>query len=304
MSQSEQAAPLPVAAQPLANSVTRLIPPWAYVIAGIVSAEVGAGFAKQLFDTVGTSGVVLIRTSVAALLFLILWRPKWRGYRPAEYIQLAFYGAMMATMMLAFYAAISRIPLGIAVACSFLGPLGLALVTSRKIIDLIWVGAALIGIVLISPLTNTTLDLVGLMFALLSGAAWAAFMLLSGPITRKFPHNAGLALAMSIAALTALPFGASGVLNIVGSVSLIAQGVFVALLSSALPFAMQYHALKQLPARVYGILSSLEPVAAALVGFILLHEALEAKEIVGIGLVTMAAVMTTRSSPPTSIDAG
>ena len=297
MSRSEPVGSVAAAAPPVTRVFTNLIPPWAYVIGGIVSAEVGAGVAKQLFDTAGTSGVVLIRTSIAGLLFLMLWRPKLRGYRLLDYVKLATFGTMIATMMLAFYAAINRIPLGIAVASSFLGPLGVALITSRKVSDVVWVIAAVLGVILISPIANTSLDIVGLLFALLSGAAWAIFIVLSGPVARIFPSNAGLALSMTIAALVALPFGLSGVLNIIGNLPLVLLGIFVALLSSALPFALEYHALKQLPPRVYGILSSLEPVAAALVGFVILHEALEAKEIFGIGLVTVAAIATTRAQP-------
>ncbi len=280
-------------------SQSRLIPPWAFVIIGILSAEAGAGIAKQLFDAAGTSGVVLIRTLVAAIIFNIFWRPaKLRGYTRREYLYVVIYGCMIATMMLAFYVSISRIPLGVSVALSFCGPLGMALLTSRKASDLIWVLVAAIGIFLLSPLTNSALDPVGVIFALLSGLAWTVYAVISGRVAQSFLNNSGLAIGMTIAAFVSFPFGISGVLNIITQPGLMLLGVFVALLSSVVTFASHYQALKQLSPRTYGILSSLEPVAALMVGFLMLHEPLIPREVIGIILVTVATVATTREQSP------
>jgi len=294
MSQTETSTTVPVSSP--AQSLSNLIPPWAFVVLGVVSAEVGAGFAKELFAAAGTSGVVFIRTLIAALLFNIIWRPKVFGYTRKDYLYVLAYGATIAIMMLTFYVSISRIPLGVSVAICFCGPLGLALITSRRMSDVVWVIAAGFGVLLLSPFTNSSIDPVGVLFAIISGITWAVYSVVAGRASKAFPNNGGLAIGMTIAALIAMPFGLEGATHVLSSPGLAALGVFVALLSSALPFAAQYQALKLLPARVFGILSSLEPVVALVVGAVMLHEALVLREVVGIVLVTIAAAATARSS--------
>jgi inner membrane transporter RhtA len=288
-----------LAAAPAAKAQTAAIPPWLFILFAVLSTQFGAAVAKQLFDTVGTNGVVFLRTLISGIAFFLLWRPQVRGYRKQDYIIITAYGVTIAEMMLTFYAAINRIPLGIAVTIAFAGPLGVAVIGSRRLIDVAWVAVAAVGILLLTPLTASTLDLVGLFMALLSAIGWAVFILLSRRVTERFHENAGLTIAMCIAAVASLPFGLGGAVNALASMPLLALSVAVALLSSTIPFALEFQALKQVSARVYGLLVSLEPVVATIMGLIVLGEALGVREIAGIALVTIAAAATTRSAPKT-----
>jgi inner membrane transporter RhtA len=283
------------------RATTGAVPPWLLVVAAILSTQIGAAVAKQLFETVGTSGVVFLRTFIGGLLFAVLWRPRVRGYRRQDYLTLALYGVVISGMMLTFYAAIARIPLAITVAIAFTGPLGVAVAGSRRLRDLIWVIMAIIGVLLLSPITNTTLDPLGLFLAVLSALGWVAFIVISPRVARTFDQNTGLTIGMCIAAVVSLPFGLAGASRVLADPALIVMSIVIAILASAIPFAFEFQALARLPGRVYSLLTSLEPVVATIIGFVALHEALELREIAGILLVTIAAVATTLSLPqPTS----
>lgn len=269
--------------------------PWALVLFGIVSVQIGAAFAKQLFDASGTAGVVFIRTLIGAVVFTLIWRPRWRGYTREVYFYMVLYGAVIAANMLLFYAAISRIPLGVAVAIAFCGPLVVAVMGSRKLMDFIWVALAAVGILLLSPFTNVTLDGTGVLLAFLCAVAWALYILLTKRVSGLIEGHSSLAISMCVAAVVALPFGGIGAANVLTDGGLIVTALVVALLSSVIPFAADFTAIKYLTPRVFGLLASLEPVVAAVIGFVVLHEALGPREVLGIVLVTVAAVATTRT---------
>lgn len=273
-----------------------LIPPWMLVIIAVLSVQIGAATAKGLFDTVGPSGVVFLRTLLSGLMFLAIWRPSLWGYNRQAYVYIILYGISIASMMLSFYAAIDRIPLGITVAIAFAGPLGVAIFSSRRLLDLLWVALAAAGILLLSPITDVKLDPLGMLLALLSALLWAIYILLTKQVNQVVPGSATLALAMGVAALFSLPFGISGAINLLSNPSQIVLALVVALLSSAIPFWLEFRALKSLSPRVFGLLVSLEPVVAVIIGFVILQETLGLRELIGIGLVTMAAVATTRST--------
>jgi inner membrane transporter RhtA len=299
MSELEPSTSLPVAQKLRIRIGVAAMPPWLLVLLAVISVQAGAAVAKQLFDVTGPGGVVFLRTSLASVLFFALWRPAIRGYRPQDYLLITIYGITIAAMMLCFYAAIDRIPLGITVAIAFVGPLGIAVVGSQRRSDLVWVALAAGGIILLSPLTGVVLDPIGLLLAFLSAVGWAVFILLTGRVSRTFPASEGLAVAMAVAAVVSIPFGLVGAVKVLPSLSLVVLGVVVALLSSAIPFGFEFEALKRLPAPVYGVLTSLEPVVAVLVGFIVLHETLGLREIAGIVMVTVAAAATARASTQT-----
>lgn len=284
----------PSVSLPLLRARFNLIPPWALVVIAVVSVQFGAALAKGLFETAGPGGVVFIRTFLAGIMFMALWRPKILGYSRAAYLHIVAYGIIITAMMLSFYAAIDRIPLGITVAIAFAGPLGVAVIGSRKLVDMLWVALAGVGVLLLSPFTDVTLDPLGMVLALGSALTWALYILLTKRINRVMPGNAALALSMCMAAIAALPFGLGGAIKILPNPSFILLSVVVALLSSAIPFGLEFHALKSLSSRAFGLLVSLEPVVAAIVGFLILQESLDANEIIGIALVTIAAVATTR----------
>lgn len=280
------------------SSLSAALPPWALLVTAVLSVQIGAAVAKQLFDTAGPQGVVFLRTLLAALLFLLLWRPTLRGLTRRGYAYIAAYGLNIALMMLVFYASINRIPLGVSVAISFIGPLGIAVVGSRRRADLLWAGLAAAGVLLLSPLAAENLDPLGVLLAFGSAAAWACYILLTSRINRYFNGKLSVSLtfSMCVAALVALPFGGQGALAALANPALLLLSLVVAALSSAIPFALEFVAMRRMSPRAFGLLLALEPVVAALVGLLLLSEALSAQEALGIALVTVAAAATARAA--------
>lgn len=265
------------------------VPPTGLVLLSILSVQVGAALAKGLFPALGPGGTVFLRISVAALLMLAVQRPRMRGHARADYGAVLLFGVVIAMMNTAFYAALARLPLGIAVTLEFVGPLGVALMGSRRRLDLLWGGLAAAGIALLAPLGQTALDPLGIACALLAGAGWAGYILLHVRVGRAFAGNAGLALAMGVATLAVLPFGVPTIGAVRGDPGLLLAGAGVALLSTAIPFSLEHAALKRLPAHVFGVLMSIEPAVAALVGVVLLGEALGIRGLLALACVTVAS---------------
>jgi inner membrane transporter RhtA len=267
--------------------------PTLFVLLSIVSTQVGAAIARRLFASAGPGGTVLLRVGFAALL-LWLARPAvpWRAYRRFAR-PIVLFGLTLGCMNFSFYCALARIPLGIAVTIEFVGPLAVAVAGSRRPLDLVWVAMAAAGIVLFAPWTGARLDPAGLLLALLAGAFWAGYIVLSARVGRLFPGRGGLALAMTVAALAMLPVGVIGAGRALLSPAVLLTGGAVALLSSALPYSLELEALRRLPTHVFGILMSLEPAFAALAGWLLLGERLGARDLVALGLVSGATLGVT-----------
>ncbi|QIN85251.1 EamA family transporter [Rubrobacter tropicus] len=268
------------------------MPPTVLVLLSVGSVQFGAAIAKGLFDAVGPGGTVLFRISLSALVLLLLWRPNLRGYAGREYALAALFGVVLAGMNLSLYLAIDRIPLGVAVTLEFLGPLGVAVAGSRRLLDGLWVVFAATGIVLLAPLDvlgGNDLDPVGVAFALLAGVLWASYILLSARVGGVFPGGTGLVISLCVGTLLLLPIGISDGGYALLDPKLLLAGLGVALLSSAVPYSLELEALRKLPTRVFGVLMSLEPAVAALVGFLVLDELLGIRAVVAIGLVTVAA---------------
>jgi inner membrane transporter RhtA len=265
------------------------------VLTAIVSVQLGAAATTELFDDVGPGGAVLLRLAFAALVLTALWRPfPIRADRGALAL-VALFGVALAAMNFSFYEALDRIPLGIAVTLEFVGPLGVALAASRRRLDLLWVGLAAAGVVLVSGPSGDA-DATGIAFALAAGAFWAAYILLSSRVGRAFEGGSGLALAMSVAAALMLAPGIA-----IGGSELLepevaAIGFAVALLSSAIPYSFELEALRRLPVGVFGVLMSLEPAVAAAVGAVALSQGLSAVELGGIAAVTAASAGVLRRS--------
>lgn len=271
------------------SEVSPAVPPTGLVLVAIASTQLGAALAKSLFDELGPSGTVLLRVLFAALMLAALWRPGLRRWSPAELKLAAVFGIALAGMNLSFYAAIDRIPLGIAVTIEFSGPLAVALLGSRRALDVLWTLLAAAGIVLLADPGGGAVDSVGVLLALVAGACWGAYILLSQRAGRAFPGGTGLAIAMSFGALLLLPVGVAGAGAELLQPGLLALGASVALLSSALPYSLELEALRRLPAQLFGVLMSLEPAVAALVGFAVLGEVLGAREVAAILLVVAAS---------------
>jgi inner membrane transporter RhtA len=271
------------------------------VLGGVASVQLGAAVATTLFDDLGPSGTVLLRTGFAALILLAIWRPAVAGAPGEPLRDAALLGLALAGMNLSFYEALDRIPLGIAVTFEFTGPFAVAVAGSRRAGDLLWVALAAAGIVLISPGLHGSLDGLGIAFALLAGCFWAAYIVLSARVGRGFSGGHGLALAMAVAAIVLLPVGVAGGGGALGRPGLLATGLAVAVLSSAIPYSLELEALRRLPKGTFGVLMSLEPAVAALVGLAALGQDLSATEVVAVALVVAAsagALGTAQASAP------
>jgi inner membrane transporter RhtA len=268
---------------------TQRVPPTVLVLGAVSSVQVGAALGKTLFDELGAGGTVFLRVLFAALVLALVWPPRLRGHGSRDLGLAVVYGIALAGMNLAFYSSIDRIPLGIAVTFEFVGPLGVAVVGSRRTLDLLWVGLAAAGILLLSDFGSGDLDALGVGLALLAGSFWAAYILLSVRVGKAFPGGSGLALAMLVATVPLAPVGIAqaGSELLVPGALLVAAGVGI--LSSAIPYTLEIEALRRMPTGVFGVLMSLEPAVAAIAGYVVLGEGLVTREIAAVALVVAAS---------------
>ena len=269
------------------------VPAPVFVLGGVVSTQIGASLAKQIFDDVGPAGSTLLRVAFAALLLAVIWTPRWRRHSRRELGLALAFGVSLAFMNLCFYESIDRIPQGVAVTIEFAGPLTVAVLGSRRALDLLWVTLAAAGIVLLANAGGAGIDTTGAGLALLAGVFWGAYILLSARVGQAFPRMEGLALAMIVATVILVPFGVAGGGTALLEPHVLAIGAAVALLASAIPYSLELEALRRLPTGVFGVLMSMEPAVAALSGLILLGEVLHAREWVAIALVVAASAGAT-----------
>lgn len=281
----------------LAGRAFGAIPPTALVLLGIVSVQVGAALAKHLFSAVGSFGTVALRLLFAAAVLLLLWRPSLRMTRRAWTVVLG-YGVTLGAMNLCFYLALARIPLGIAVTVEFLGPLAVALAGSRRWLDAFWALLAAGGVVLLMEGSGGELDVVGLLFALAAGVCWGLYILVGAALGRHTTEGNGLALGMAVAALVAVPFGVAESGTALMQPWVLVAGLGVALLSSVIPYSLDLEALRKIPPRVFGILMSLEPAMAALIGLVVLQESLLWSQWIAVLCVVAASAGAARGTRP------
>lgn len=264
------------------------------VVGAIASVQFGSAIAATLFAQVGSSGAVLLRLVSATIVLLALWRPRVRGRTARELSLAALFGLVLAGMNLCFYASLDRIPLGVAVTIEFVGPLAVAVIGSRRPLDLLWVALAVGGILALTHGTAHGLSGLGIALALLAGTFWGTYILINARVGRAFPGATGLALAMCVASVIALPLGvAAGGSHLLEPRSL-ALGAAVGMLGSAIPYSFEIEALRRIAPSVFGVLMSLEPAMAALAGFIVLGQSLSARSLLGVGLVVIASVGASR----------
>jgi inner membrane transporter RhtA len=270
-------------------------PSTALVIGGIASVQFGAALATTLFDRAGPAGTALLRLAFGSLVLLAVWRPRIAGRTRAELELAALFGLVLAAMNLSFYAAIDRIPLGIAVALEFVGPLTVALAGSRRRQDLLWVALAAGGIVALTRGGGSGLDALGIGLALLAGVLWGTYIVLNARLGRAFEGGTGLALAMCVGTIAVAPIGIVEGAGELLSAEALALGAAVGILSSAIPYSFEVEALRRIRPAVFGVLMSLEPAVAALAGLIVLGQRLAGRELFGIALVVVASVGAARS---------
>jgi inner membrane transporter RhtA len=268
----------------------------AMAFGSILSVQSGAALATTLFDEVGPWGAVLMRSAFGALALLLLARGSLRPLRWPDSRDVVVFGVALAAMNLCFYAALERLPLGIAVTLEFVGPLGVALFGSRRRRDALWALLAAAGIVLLSDGGGGGIDALGAVLALTAGGFWAVYILQSARVGASHPGLGGLAVAVAISAVLVVPFGIAQGGGDLLAPSVLAVGLGVGLLSSAIPYALELEALRRLPNAVFGVLMSLEPAVAATIGFVALSQDLAAIEVIAIGLVVVACAGALRSA--------
>jgi len=269
----------------------------------ICSVQFGSAIADQLFAQIGPSGAVLLRLVSAAVVLTAVWRPRWSGLSRSELRLALVFGFVLAAMNLCFYAGLHRIPLGIAVTIEFVGPLAVAVGSSRRTIDLLWIGLAVAGILALTRGGTAHLSALGIMFALLAGAFWGTYILVNARVGQAFTGGRGLALAMCVAAVIGLPFGiADGGAHLLTARSLL-LGSAVGMLSSAIPYSCEVEALRRLDQGVFAVLMSLEPAVAAIAGLIVLNQGLALRAVLGIVLVVLASLGASLGSrrPPLDV---
>ena len=265
----------------------------------MVSVQCGSSVAKGLFAILGPAGTVAVRVGIAGVLLMAINRPAFWKFSVKEWLGALCYGVSIGALNLSFYYAIERIPLGIAVAIEFIGPLFLTLIFSRKKRDLLWAVLAAVGIwllLLYKDLDVSSLDMTGVFFAALAGVFWAAYILFGSRITRKMKSTDAVSCGMCFAALLALPFGFSGLYETEWNTQLVMMSFFVAMLSSALPFTLDLIAMKKISPGTFSVMQSLQPATAALVGLAFLGEVLSLSQWIAIGLVMTASAGAALSS--------
>ena len=252
--------------------------------------------AVLLFPEMGPLGIVMLRLGFSAILLLLIARPSLRGHSRDGWIAVIAFGVVLAVMNGLFYLALERLPLGVTVTIEVLGPLVLSIVAARRASAWLWAALAFVGVLALGGGGWERLDPIGVLFALGAAASWAFYILASARVGREFPKLDGLALAMSVGAMIALPFGIASAGAALLRPDLLLLGAAVAVLSSTIPYAFELVALRRLPASSFAILMSLAPATAAIAGWVLLGQALSWLEIVGISLVIVASIGAVRSS--------
>ncbi len=257
------------------------------MVGAVVSVQIGGALAKRVIADVGPGAATTLRLLFAAVILGALWRPR---IPRSGVVLIALYGITLAAMNLLFYEALARAPLGAVVTVEFLGPLGVAVAGSRRPRDAGVVALAGLGILLLAR-GGGSVSIIGLVLAALAGACWAAYILVSAAVGREHLDAAPLALAMAIAALISLPFGAHRAWH--ADARSLLLGACIGVLSSVLPYTLELEALRRLPARTFGVLMSMEPAVAALAGLAILGETLTARQWGGVACVMVACIAVT-----------
>ena len=267
------------------------------VVAGIVSLAVGTSLSKGLFPRVGAEGTTALRVGFATLLLMAAWRPWRRPLTGRDAVAVAGYGAALGAMNLVFYLALRTIPFGIAVAIEFAGPLCVATLSSRRALDLLWIGVAVLGLGLLLPFGATArgLDPVGLGLAATAGLGWALYIVF-GQRAGRLRGPDSVALGSAVAAVLVIPFGVARAGTALLDPGTLAVGLGVALLSSAVPYSLEMYALQRLPRQTFGVLLSVEPAIAALAGMAFLGEDLGPLQWVAVGCIVAASVGSAASA--------
>jgi inner membrane transporter RhtA len=272
------------------------------VLGSVTALGVGTSYAKDLFPLVGSLGTTALRVGFSALLLLVLWRP-WRWpLSVADRISVLRYGVALGCMNLLFYMSLRTIPFGVAVAIEFTGPLTVAMLSSRRAVDFVWLALAVVGLGLLLPLNQNVaaLDPEGVAYALAAAVCWGGYIVFGKRLSHLHAGQS-VALGLTVAALAVVPLGVWHAGSALLDPSILLFGLGVAAISSAIPISLEMVALKRLPEEAFGILTSMEPAVAALLGLLLLHEHLTGLQWMAIVCTMLAAAgsaVTARRQPP------
>lgn len=267
------------------------------IVLGLVVQDLGAAISVLVFPHLGAAGMTGLRLVFSAAILLLVARPRLRGRTRGDWLTVLGFGVVLGAMNLCFYEAIARVPLGIVVTIEVLGPLILSVVKGRRLLSMVWAVLAVAGVALLGGVNLESLDPVGVAFAVAAGVLWACYILSSVAAGRRFARLDGLALAMAVGAVLVLPLAiATGGPAIVDP-RWLGLALAVAVMSSALPYGLELVALRRVPESAFGVLMSLSPAIAALIGLIVLGQRLEPLDVLAILLVVAAsagAVLTAR----------
>ncbi|MEL7511033.1 MAG: EamA family transporter [Cyanobacteria bacterium J06554_3] len=263
--------------------------PFLYALIAILSIQFGSALAKSLFPALGPWGVVALRSSISAIVLFAVWRPKWRPLIRRNLKNILAFGTAMALMNACFYLALDRIPLGITIALEFTGPLGLSIFKSNHWRDYLWAILAMLGVVLLTPLSGLDIDPMGVILALTAGVFWAIYILLAARLGKELSGVEGLAWSLVVSSMLLLPMGIATAGSALIDPKLLPFGIGVALLSTALPYSCEFMALKRMPVKTFGVMLSIEPMMGAFAGLLILGETLSARSLIACLLVSLAA---------------
>jgi inner membrane transporter RhtA len=286
---------LPAAPAPLA----RRAPGIGLALASMTTIQLGAALSEPLFDRIGAAGSVALRLALAALILWPFARPRVRGRTRADLGAAVALGACSGVLTLAFFEAIDRIPLGVAVTIEFLGPLGVALAGSRHVRDVAWVVLAGAGVALLTlgDGAGEPLEAGGVAFAALAAICWAGYILLTKRVGARWAGLEGLSVSLFVAAAVTLPVGFADAGSELLAPDVLLAGLGLAVLLPLLPYAFELVALRRLPTALFGVIMSLEPAIAALLGFLILDQGLAVSGVVAIAMVSIASAGATLSTP-------
>lgn len=280
----------------------RRVPAPVLALGAIVSVQFGSAFARTHFEAVGPTGAATLRLVFAAVILVIAVRPRTRRWTRRQWGSAVLLGLALAGMNSLIYLSIARIPLGVAVTLEFTGPLVLALVQTRRWRDALWAAVAFVGVVLLGLGSTGSIALAGVALAFGAALFWAAYILASARVGRAIEGIDGLVVAIVVAAIVVSPFGAGqAVAALVADPSLVVVFLIVAVLTSAVPYALELVALRRLPTRIFGVLSSLGPAVAVVAGIVVLGQTLGVREIIAVGLVSVASIGVTVSEARPSV---
>jgi inner membrane transporter RhtA len=272
------------------------------VLGSCTSFQFGAALATHLLPVAGAVGATLLRLGLAAIVLLAVTRPRVRGWSGAQWRSVILFGVSLAGMNGFYYAALARLPLSAAVTIQFLGPLTLSAALSRRWRDGGWIVLALLGVLTLGLADRHGagggggLDPLGVVFALVSAAFWALYIVAGSRAGAAVPGRSGVAVAMTAGALVLLPFGALGAGHVVGRPGPMLLALGVALLASVVPYTLEFAAMRRAPRRVFGILLSLDPALATLAGWLLLGQRSSPFAVAAVAVVITASVGSTLSA--------